>query len=245
MELFKGDLHIHTVLSPCADLEMSPRNILSCAKKRDIKILGISDHNSTRQCRTMKKLAAEEEIFILCGAEVTTKEEVHCLVFFEEQEQLDEFDQYIYNHLAEVRNDPDKFGHQVVVDEDEQILDQPEKLLLSATDLTIEQLEKVVHKEGGIFIPAHIDRVRNGILGMLGFIPPDLNYDALELSRFTDYTKFVSDNPLYSEAGFIHSSDAHYPDEVGQATTNFLIKEPSFSEIKKAIHKIDGRAIKI
>ena len=83
MKKYRADLHIHTVLSPCGDLEMSPVNIVQKAKERSLNILGISDHNSTLHAPLIKKLAAKEGILVLMGAEVTTKEEVHCLCFFE------------------------------------------------------------------------------------------------------------------------------------------------------------------
>jgi hypothetical protein len=245
MELFKADLHVHTVLSPCADLEMSPGNIISKAKDMGISILGVSDHNSTRQCRTMKELEAQEEdFFVLCGAEVTTKEEVHCLAYFETIEQLDEFDRYVYQRLLPVSNDPEKFGYQVVVDKNDMILDQPEKLLISATDIAIEELEKKVHDLDGIFIPAHVDRMRNGIIAQLGFIPLDLKYDALELSQFVSSNEFISQYPAYAEQHFIQSSDAHFLSEIGNATTTFSIDHLSFSEIKQALWNINGRGIK-
>ncbi len=83
MKSFRADLHIHTTLSPCGDLEMHPVNIVSKAAIQGLDIIGITDHNSTRHCALISRLAAEKGIFVMQGAEVTTKEEVHCLVFFE------------------------------------------------------------------------------------------------------------------------------------------------------------------
>lgn len=243
MKLFKGDLHIHTVLSPCGDLEMSPQNIIAKAKQKGIDILGITDHNSARQCKTVKRIAEREGIYILCGMEITTKEEVHCLAFFDTPNVLEKFDQYVYDNLTDIKNEPEKFGYQVVVDEMELITEEPEKLLISATSLTIDEVEKKVHEAGGLFIPAHIDRFRNGIIGQLGFIPSGINSDALEISRFTNYEKFIKANDGYSDYSFIHSSDAHYLDEIGQATSDFYLEDLSFDEIKLALHKRDGRKV--
>jgi predicted metal-dependent phosphoesterase TrpH len=77
MKIFRADLHIHTVLSPCGDLGMSPANIISEAVQKGIDIIGITDHNTTRHCKLISRLAAEKGIFVMQGAEVTTKEEVH------------------------------------------------------------------------------------------------------------------------------------------------------------------------
>src|SRR6056297_410033 len=115
MELFKVDLHTHTVLSPCGDLEMSPRNIVARASAKGIHILGITDHNSTRQCQVLQEAAKPYNLMILAGAEVTSKEEAHCLAFFQNQEQLAEFQLYLDAHLPNVPNEPNRFGYQVVV----------------------------------------------------------------------------------------------------------------------------------
>jgi 3',5'-nucleoside bisphosphate phosphatase len=60
-----------------------------------IDILGISDHNSTRHGPLMRRLGEESGIFVLTGAEVTSREEVHCLTFFENDIQLEIFQQYL------------------------------------------------------------------------------------------------------------------------------------------------------
>jgi len=245
MKLYKADLHTHTVLSPCGDLDMSPARIVSVAKERGIDILGITDHNSTRQCEVMKEVARKQDLYVLCGAEVTTREEVHCLAFFEEPQQLKAFDAYVYDHLDNFPNHPDKFGYQVVVDQQEMIVEQPEKLLISATDLSVEVLESKVHEMGGLFIPAHIDRMRNGIIGQLGLIPPDLQVDALELSPHVSLKDFKEQNPHYANYTYIQSSDAHYIKDIGAVHTLFDIQHPSFAEIQLALQGLEGRKVKL
>ena len=65
MKTFRVDLHTHTVLSPCGDLEMSPVNIVKKAKERGIDIIGISDHNSTLHAPLVKELAAVSALYLL------------------------------------------------------------------------------------------------------------------------------------------------------------------------------------
>jgi hypothetical protein len=117
--------------------------------------------------------------------------------------------------------------------------------LIGATDIGIDELSRKVYEQGGIFIPAHIDRTRYGIIGQLGFIPPDLQYDALELSKHTTQEAFLSDFPMYEGANFIHSSDAHFVDDIGVATTHFYIDHLSFEEIRQAFQKKNGRLTRI
>lgn len=245
MKTFRVDLHTHTVLSPCGDLEMSPVNIVKKAKERGIDIIGISDHNSTLHAPLVKELAAKEGIVVMMGAEVTTKEEVHCLCFFETEDNLAVFQKYLDEHLPHIPNDNDKFGYQVVVNEKEEIVDEVEWLLISAISQSIDQLEEKVHELDGLFIPAHINKMQDSIVSQLGFIPFDLNVDALELTRHISKEAFLKKNAYLKDKTFIKSSDAHCIDLVGDVYTEFLLKEASFNEVKMALRNEDGRSVNL
>ena len=243
MKTFRADLHIHTLLSPCGDLEMSLVNIISEAERKGVDIIGITDHNSTRHCNLISRLAAEKGIFVMKGAEITTREEVHCLVFFENFDTLNLLQEFIDANLPEITNIPEIFGHQVVVDEDENIIFEEKRLLTNAISKSINELETFVHKLDGLFIPAHIDRKKNSIYSQLGFLPVNLNADALEISRITAPEKFEVIHPEIAGFTLTRSSDAHYPEDIGKAITVFHIEKPSFQEIKKALHRISGRKV--
>jgi len=235
MNFFRADLHIHTVLSPCGDLEMSPGNIVSQAALNGLNIIGVTDHNTTRHCRLTAQLAEEKGIFVMYGAEVTTKEEVHCLAFFENTDALNRFQEFLDRNLPDIQNDPSIFGEQVQVDENENIVYEEKKLLINAISRSIEETEAFIHWLGGIFIPAHIDKMKNSIYSQLGFLPPDLNADALEFSKAADIGKFVKEHNELSGFTLIQNSDAHLPEDIGSAFTVFYINEPSFAEIKMAL----------
>jgi PHP family Zn ribbon phosphoesterase len=243
MNIHRADFHIHTLLSPCGDLSMSPANIISAASRKGLEIIGITDHNSTRQSELVKKLGKEKGIFVLQGAEVTTREEVHCLAFFEDPDSVKAFQEYIDMHLPDLQNDPVIFGDQVVVDENEDIIYIEEKLLVNATTVTIGELEKYVRENGGIFIPAHIDRMKNSIYSQLGFIPGDLKADALEVSRRSTPENFASIKPEIRRFSIVTNSDAHFPEHIGMVWNNIQIEEISFKEIKMALSGINDRKI--
>lgn len=243
MKLLKADLHIHTVLSPCGDLEMSPVRIVAEAEKKGLDIIGITDHNTTRHCRLISKLAKEKGIFVLQGAEVSTKEEVHCLAFFENNDTLNKFQDFLDENLPDIMNDPVRFGYQVQVDEEEMIIYEEKKLLLNAIKKNITEVEKFVHSLKGLFIPAHIDRKKNSIYSQLGFIPPDLKADALEISRASSPKVFVSSQTEVKEFSIIRNSDAHRPEDIGAASSFFQVEEASFSEIFMAIKGLNGRKL--
>jgi len=245
MKVFRADIHTHTVLSPCGDLEMSPVNIVRAAKERGIDILGITDHNSTLHAVLIKQLAEKEGIMVMMGAEVTTKEEVHCLCFFEKEEQLAEFQNYLNKHLPDIPNDTQKFGYQVVVNEEEEIVDEVDCLLISGLNQGIDEIEKKVHSLNGLFIPAHINKSINSVISQLGFLPADLKVDALEISMHTTKKEFIRKNKYLKAYNFIQSSDAHYIGNIGNACTNFVMEELSFTEVRKALKMEDGRKIEL
>ena len=242
MNTYSADLHVHTVLSPCGDIEMTPAFIIRQAKACGLDIIGITDHNSTLQCAEIRRIGEREGVFVLCGAEVTTLEEVHCLAFMEDFEKLNLFQAYLSRHLPPMKNKPDLFGHQLVVNEQEEVLDEAPYLLISALSQSIDQIEQEVHRLGGLFIPAHIDKQKNSLLSQLGFVPPDLQADALEISYRTSVEKIPVQPKKYN---YISSSDAHYPNEFSRRRTLFHMEALTFDEIRKALHGKEGRSVEI
>jgi len=245
MNKYRADLHIHTVLSPCGSLEMSPVKIIEKAREKGLDIIGITDHNSTRHCKLISKLGKTAGIFVLMGAEVTTREEVHCLSFFENDDQLSEFQTYLELHLPPIPNNTEKFGYQVVVDADEHILDEIEFLLISALDQSIDQVEQKVHSLGGIFIPAHIDRPSYSITSQLGFIPEDLLIDGVEISANCKAEAITLFTGKRKNVAILRNSDAHYEDQIGKVFTIFEMEHRSFAEIRYALHGLQGRKVSI
>ncbi len=236
MNSYRADLHIHTVLSPCGDLEMSPVNIVNKACEQALDIIGITDHNSTRHCALIRSLAAEKGIFVLTGAEVTTKEEVHCLAFFETDDQLLEFEQYLSNHLPQVPNNPDHFGYQLVVNELEEIIDEVEWLLINAIDQSIEQVEQKVHSLDGLFIPAHIDKSRFSLISQLGFVPRGLKPDAFEVSAYADIPSLLPMLAGCTDKVLLRSSDAHQLEQIGSSFTLLQMEHRSLNAIRNALN---------
>jgi 3',5'-nucleoside bisphosphate phosphatase len=243
MKTFRADLHIHTVLSPCGDLDMSPGNIISEAVRKGLDIIGITDHNTTRHCNLVTKMAAEKRIFVMQGAEITTREEVHCLAFFENTDALNKLQEFLDNYLPDLMNNPAIFGPQVQVDENENIIYEEKKLLINAISKSFKEVEVFVHSLNGLFIPAHIDRKKNSIYSQLGFLPENMNADALEISKVTLPELFTSTHPEIIDYPIIRSSDSHIPGSIGIPFTRFFIENPSFSEIRQALQGINGRKI--
>jgi len=233
MRPFKADIHIHSVLSPCASLNMSPAAIIQRAIARGIDIIAISDHNSTRNCNLAVSLGKEAGISVIRAAEVTTEEEVHCLSLFPDDASTVLFQEYLEQHMQHIANDTKKFGYQLVLDKEENIIDEVEFFLPAALTASIDELECKVHSLGGLFIPAHIDRPAFSITSQLGFMPSSLSVDAVEM------TGIISSMPY----PVIRNSDAHYIEHIGRRFTTFMLEAPTFSELAMALRGEGERRI--
>lgn len=245
MKQFRADLHIHTLLSPCADLEMTPRNIVKKARESGLQVIGITDHNSTKNALLVKQLAEGEGIFTLTGAEVTTKEEVHCLVFFEAPGQLQQFQQFLDDNLTHIPNPDGYFGYQPVIDKEENIVELIPYYLPAALRVGITRVQQRVYDLHGIFIPAHVDRPSNGIFSQLGFIPSGLKFDSLGISRYCSEKDVRKQYVLQNKTTLIRNSDAHYLEQIGEIYTVFNMQEMNFSEIKMALGQQANRFVEI
>jgi PHP family Zn ribbon phosphoesterase len=233
MKRYRADLHIHTLLSPCGSLEMSPREIISRAGHKGLDMIAVSDHNSTWHCELTGALGREAGITVLRAAEVTSSEEVHSLVILPDEASTRSFQEWIDSRCRYIPTNPAIFGDQVIIDRDEQIIREIPYFLPAALNATIDEVEAAAHRHGALFIPAHIDRPAMGILGQLGFIPDDLCIDAVEV---------VGDagEILYP---VIRNSDAHIPEHIGRRHTEYLLDNPSFSELAMALRGEGGRHI--
>lgn len=243
MKNFKADLHIHTLLSPCGSLEMSPENIVKKAMKEKLDMIAITDHNSTKQAPLIREIAKEKGIHVFLGVEVNSREEVHCLCLFDFEEQRKEFQLFLDAYLPDIKNKPDYFGHQIVVDEKEIIIEEVEPLLINALGVNLAGIAEQVRKLGGLLIPAHIDRPYNGLLSQLGFFPNNFFVDAVELSRAADLKQWQKDERVPSGTSIIRNSDAHTPRDIGKAYTIYAMQEANIEELMLALHNEQGRRI--
>jgi len=233
MRPFSADLHIHSLLSPCASLDMSPHEIIAHAMSRGLDMIAITDHNSTLHCALMVELGREAGITVLRGAEVTSAEDVHSLVILPGEAETISFQKWIDDNCGKIPNDPDIFGDQVVVDRDENVIREIEHFLPAALNATLDEVESAAHRHGALFIPAHIDRPSMSIISQLGFIPDDLYVDALE-------TVGEMNDLLYP---VIANSDAHIPGQIGRRFTSYMLDHPSFYELSMALRGEQGRHI--
>lgn len=240
---FKLDLHIHTCLSPCAEQEMTPCKIVKRAAEKGLDAIGIADHNSAENVIAVRKAGEKENLKVFSGIEVASAEEIHFLVFFDKDENLFEFQKIIYENLHG-ENTPEIFGEQIIIDEEDKVLDINNKLLIGASNLSSQDIVNLAHKLEGVIIASHIDREGFSIIGKLGFIPPEMQLDALEISPRISYKDAVEKLPV-GDLPIVTFSDAHKLEDIGKGFTTFLMEELTLEEIRKALSKEEGRGIEV
>ncbi len=203
------DLHIHSCLSPCADDDMTPANIVGMAKIIGLDLIALTDHGSCRNCPAFAAAADRFGINVLFGMELTTAEEVHVLCYFSSLEDAMAFDAVAYEHLPDIPNQPAYFGNQLIYDENDQICGTEEKLLISATDIPFDAVFDLVEPFHGIAVPAHINKPSTSLLVNLGFVPPGRRLSCVEVHDPADWPELARQHPDLTDCLVLSSSDAH------------------------------------
>jgi 3',5'-nucleoside bisphosphate phosphatase len=239
---YLAELHVHTVLSPCAEIEMIPPLIVEEALARGLDLIAITDHNASANVEAVQKAARNSGLSVLPGMEVQTREEVHVLCLFDDLDQIRAWQKVVDGCLPPIENDPEYFGEQLVVDETGDFIRRDTRLLIVSTSLTIEQVCAQVHQLGGLAIPAHVNRKAFGLIPVLGFIPPDLEVDALEISRHLSIQEAVQSFPEIKDYPLIRSGDVHRLDEY-LCANRFHMQAPTTMEIRLSLNQIEGRSM--
>lgn len=205
------DLHIHSALSPCGDNDMTPNNIVNMSILKGLDVIGITDHNSCGNVRSAIK-AADGRIIVIPGMEIETSEEVHMVSLFPTVEAAEEMEKIVRASSQGIKNRPEIFGNQYYMDENDEIVGEEENLLVTACGLDMYSAVSEVLRLNGAIYPAHIDRASYSVLSNLGFIPPDLNFKAVEITE-AGLPKLKEE---YKDYVIITSSDAHYLGDIAE-----------------------------
>lgn len=209
------DFHIHSCLSPCGDMDMTPNNIVNMAALLGLNAIAVSDHNTVGNVKACMEVAKEAGITVIPGMEVETEEEVHILTLYPTLESAQEAAKEVYKKLPSIKNRPEIFGEQAFMDKDDNICGYEEKLLISSAGMSMNYLFDVVKSVGGIYIPAHVDRHSYSVLTNLGFIPDDIDIKNIEISRMTeDVESFLTARNELKKYKIFRNSDAHYLQDI-------------------------------
>jgi len=190
------DLHIHSVLSPCADVLMTPHNIFNMAKIKGLDIISITDHNSCKQLEICEEISKSYDMLFVPGIEVTVKENFDVLCYFKTVEDAINFDQELEKYKVKETYDIEIFGDQEITNIYDEVVDTYPYLLTHPVELNINELINILKGYEHLMVFAHIDRnFRSGI-----------NY----LDQITvDAVEYKFQKPEDNKHIYLFNSDAH------------------------------------
>ena len=227
------DLHIHSCLSPCADDDMTPWNLVGMARVKGLDVIALTDHNTA--LNTPEAVAAGEAygVQVIPGVEITSREEVHILGYFSSVQDALAAGDTVYAHVPQVENQPALFGNQIIIGPDDAPSGTLGKLLINATDLSVAEVCALVRSFGGVPVPAHINRGANGMIGALGLMPFLPEYPVVEV-----YPGVAC--PAYATKGrfVLHSSDAHRLEDLQERTFSLDV-QPTAEDVVRLLRALD------
>lgn len=226
------DLHIHSVVSACADILQTPNNILNMSMLKGLDIISICDHNTAKQYKTIDKIKDSFDFLVIYGMEVTVKEGFHVLTYFENYDDIMSLDEVIDASLDKsIMNDNKSLNDQAICN----VYDLEEYVIpyfLNQKSISFSELITITKKLGGLVIPAHIDRKNTGILDFISdFSSYDI--DGIEIYDVNNIDKLLTMYPYLKKYKYLHSSDAHDIDKISEREFSIDLDDLSFKSFRK------------
>lgn len=221
MKSYRYDIHIHSALSPCADILLSPNNILNYATLQKLDIIAVTDHNSMLQQNTLDILQKSYDLLYIYGVEVTTTEGFHVLCYFKTKSDADQMNQL----LLQQRSKNSTTNEQLIFDEHDAVVCTYPYNLLDDSLWTIDSLYQLVQKQKGLFCLAHIDRYKTEKIEKITNIRSI--FHAIEVTNQNQVEIIQKQYPVFLECKFIVNSDAHDLVQIGKHQAKIKLKEKS------------------
>lgn len=258
MNSYLVDLHIHTALSPCAAEEMTPPAIVRAATDGGLGMIAVCDHNAAGNTAVTQEAArrappAKSSVTVLAGIEITTAEEVHVVGLFASSAAAvaaaEAVRATLPEHTLESRS---RFGEQRLMDASGQIVGYEDRMLAAASTLDLAAVVRLIRRNHGVAVAAHVNRKSYSVLSQLGLFPSDVEFDAIEVFSPCGPRPAGAgtEQPEEVAAGFrslglpvIASSDAHFLADIGRARSKARMEQPTFDELVLALRGVGGRSI--
>lgn len=221
------DLHIHSCLSPCADDDNTPNNLAGMGALAGLGIMALTDHNTCKNCPAFFAAAKRHGIVPIAGMELTTAEDIHMICLFPTLESAMRFDEEVGRHRILIRNRPDIFGEQLILNEEDEVIGTEEFLLSNATDISASEAIPLTESYGGICYPAHVDRESNGIIAVLGAIPPEMPVRCVEFHDADAIERLKEKIP--KNVRTVVCSDAHYLWDIRDGSNFVMLDDEPYS----------------
>lgn len=101
----------------------------------------------------------------------------------------------------------------------------------------------VVHRLGGLFIAAHVERPSFSLISQLGFIDPSLPLDAIEFKDAARYERLLAAHAYLKHYTIYSASDAHDPGQIGTKYSLLRADVLDFEHLAMAFRKENGHTI--
>lgn len=226
------DLHVHSCLSPCGDEGMTPNNIAGMSMLNGIRVAALTDHNTCGNCSAFYEACRRVGVVPIAGMELTTAEEIHVICLFPDLSIAMEFDEFVRGHRMSIKNRPDIFGEQLIMNENDEVIGKEDDLLITATDLDITAVARIVRDNYyGVAFPAHIDKQSNSIIGVLGDFPDEPGFTAVEFHDSKKIEQYLKEYPILNNLLIVTDSDAHRLEDTSLEPANFEDIEDGAEEI--------------
>lgn len=228
---FWVDLHIHSCLSPCAEDDMTPNNIVNMALLKGLDIIAITDHNSARNLEAIIGVGKREGLLVVPGMELCTSEEIHLVCLFPSLDSAISFQSHVYESLLPVENREEIFGAQILMDSSDNEIGRETRLLSGACNIDVQTAISLADGVGGVIIPAHINRQSYSMLNTLGAIPQEYGFKYLECTKTCNQNAFIEEHPQFNIYELIKSSDAHFLSDILEQEVSLELEDKSLSSL--------------
>ncbi len=188
---------------------MTPNNIAGMAMLGGIQVAALTDHNCSKNCPAFFEACRNLGIVPIAGMELTTSEEIHMVCLFPTLEAALEFSEFVDQNRMKIKNRPDIFGEQLIMNAEDEVIGQVDELLIPATELDIFTAASEVFARGGAAYPAHIEKPADSIIAMLGDIPAEAGFHAAEIKNPERIDELREKYPILKDMLIISDSDSH------------------------------------
>lgn len=229
---YSYDLHIHSVLSPCADELQTPNNILNMCMLKGLNIVAVTDHNSLKQLPILDGLKDSYNFLYVYGVEVTVLEGFHVIIYLENLDDAIKLDTY----LEKCIKDEEPNSKQTICDIYDNYVNEYHKSLNCILDLSYIDLLKIIRKLNGIIILAHLDR---SLLINKSYIDifDKLDFDAIELTKLCNINIFFNTYPIFKNYKYLINSDAHTLMEINESNQFINLEDLTYKSLKSYLRK--------
>ena len=139
LHFYKLDLHVHTPASKCyLDKKQTAAQIVQAALDKELNGIAVTDHNNAAWIDEMKKAAADRDLVIFPGVEISLEFGHLVAIFDPSATQKD-----VEGLLGKLDLKPDEFGKSETV-----------------CTKSVYEVVDTIHSRGGLAILAHIDQIK-------------------------------------------------------------------------------------